>query len=440
MQTQMLAKKPEPSLDWANSPVNNNQKNKPTANEKNVRTIEYKKLLQIMLNNPDAITREEFIVLQSAIGYRRAVEIREDAKLRKKQKKLEQTGIAMKSISLEKSNFEIKKDSDTKYGTPELKYNDEKNPLQMKEDDGNAAASSSGMPHNLRSGLEKISGIDLSDVTVHQNSDKPQQVGALAYTQGSDIYIAPGQEKHLPHEGWHAVQQKRGKVVPTLQMKTGIFVNDAAGLEKEADVMGDKAIKEISLSSSAQIKKTSQNQSVHSERNVIQRITQEDAIKITKESIHTQEKTSDDEIKTSAFGERSNNIKKIQEVLMRMNYWTGSSSDKATGYFGDVTKESLVNFQIGYMKLQKKDLYNKRGEYVGCGPKTAQSLNRLYKFLNTSYVPEQAKNGTMLAGKNEDVNAAYTWQIQAGKYNGYVKEAQEMLKKLGYKLPKHGGR
>ena len=82
-------------------------------------------------------------------------------------------------------------------------------------------APGSGQPDNLRAGLEKLSGVELSDVKVHHNSHKPQQVGALAYTKGNDIHIAPGQEKYLPHEGWHAVQQKQGIVKPTLQMKAG---------------------------------------------------------------------------------------------------------------------------------------------------------------------------------------------------------------------------
>lgn len=27
------------------------------------------------------------------------------------------------------------------------------------------------------------------------------------------IYIAPGQEKYLPHEAWHVVQQKQERVI-----------------------------------------------------------------------------------------------------------------------------------------------------------------------------------------------------------------------------------
>ncbi len=100
-----------------------------------------------------------------------------------------------------------------------------------------------GMPGDLKSGMEHLSGLDLSDVKVHRNSSKPMALGAHAYAQGSDIHLASGQEKHLPHEAWHVVQQKQGRVKPSLQMKGNVQVNDDAGLEKEADVMGTAAAK-----------------------------------------------------------------------------------------------------------------------------------------------------------------------------------------------------
>ncbi len=98
-----------------------------------------------------------------------------------------------------------------------------------------------GMPDRLKTGLEGMSGMDLSGVRVHYNSAKPAEVGALAYTQGQDIHVGPGQERHLPHEGWHAVQQMEGRVKPTVQVG-GNPVNDDAGLEREADVMGVMAL------------------------------------------------------------------------------------------------------------------------------------------------------------------------------------------------------
>jgi hypothetical protein len=99
-----------------------------------------------------------------------------------------------------------------------------------------------GLPDNLKSGVENLSGYAMDDVKVHFNSAEPAQLGAHAYAQGTDIHVAPGQEKHLPHEAWHVAQQKQGRVKPTMQMKAGVSVNDDASLENEADAMGAKAL------------------------------------------------------------------------------------------------------------------------------------------------------------------------------------------------------
>lgn len=97
-----------------------------------------------------------------------------------------------------------------------------------------------GMPDNLKAGIEDLSGFSMDDVRVHYNSDKPAAVQALAYTQGTDIHVAPGQERHLPHEAWHVAQQMAGRVEPTTEVG-GLPVNDSAELEHEADVMGARA-------------------------------------------------------------------------------------------------------------------------------------------------------------------------------------------------------
>ncbi len=97
-----------------------------------------------------------------------------------------------------------------------------------------------GLPDNLKSGVEQLSGTDMSDVKVHYNSEKPAQLNALAYAQGNDIHVGPGQEQHLPHEAWHVAQQRQGRVSPTKTVN-GQPVNDNTSLEKEADVMGAKA-------------------------------------------------------------------------------------------------------------------------------------------------------------------------------------------------------
>lgn len=99
-----------------------------------------------------------------------------------------------------------------------------------------------GLPNDLKSGIEYLSGYSMDDVKVQRNSDKPAEMDALAYAQGSEIHLAPGQEKHLPHEAWHVIQQKQGRVTPTKQLKANVLVNNDSALEKEADEMGKKAM------------------------------------------------------------------------------------------------------------------------------------------------------------------------------------------------------
>ncbi len=136
-----------------------------------------------------------------------------------------------------------------KFATAQREGLEEEEPLQGKfatspvqREEEAPAPNRTGMPDNLKSGIENLSGHSLDDVQVHFNSSKPAQLNALAYAQGSDIHVAPGQEQHLPHEAWHVVQQKEGRVQPTLQMNGDVPVNDDAGLEHEADVMGAKAL------------------------------------------------------------------------------------------------------------------------------------------------------------------------------------------------------
>jgi len=100
-----------------------------------------------------------------------------------------------------------------------------------------AAAGGQQLPSNLRSGIESLSGMDMGGVRVHYGSTMPARLNALAYAQGSDIHLAKGQERHLPHEAWHVVQQTQARVQPTIKV-AGKDVNDDAGLECEADTLG----------------------------------------------------------------------------------------------------------------------------------------------------------------------------------------------------------
>lgn len=141
----------------------------------------------------------------------------------------------------------------------------ENNSAQRKEESEAAKPNNTGLPDNLKSGIESLSGMSMDHVKVHYNSPQPAQLNAHAYAQGSDIHIAPGQEQHLPHEAWHVVQQAQGRVKPTMQMKAGVPVNDDIGLEAEADRMG-----ELALNAGGAIQQKALNQIPASSGGVIQ--------------------------------------------------------------------------------------------------------------------------------------------------------------------------
>lgn len=113
-------------------------------------------------------------------------------------------------------------------------------PLQAKLETDREKENRTGLPDTLKAGIENLSGMTMDDVRVHYNSSKPSEVRALAYTQGADVYLGPDEEEHLPHEAWHVVQQKQGRVKPTLQAR-GAPINDDDGLEREADAKGAQA-------------------------------------------------------------------------------------------------------------------------------------------------------------------------------------------------------
>ena len=106
-------------------------------------------------------------------------------------------------------------------------------------------ANNTGLPDGLKFGMEQVSGYDLGHVKVNYNSPMRAAVQALAYAQGSDIHLGAGQERHLPHELGHVVQQMRGDVKVTKQF-VGVGINDDVGLERGADRLGERALQCIS--------------------------------------------------------------------------------------------------------------------------------------------------------------------------------------------------
>jgi hypothetical protein len=116
-------------------------------------------------------------------------------------------------------------------------------------DGATPAASGAGqpLPAYTLAQMEASFGADFSAVRVHEGAHAAA-VGALAYTQGTDIHFAPGQyqpdsragRELLGHELAHVVQQARGAVQATAQAR-GVELNDDPGLEREADELGERA-------------------------------------------------------------------------------------------------------------------------------------------------------------------------------------------------------
>ena len=99
---------------------------------------------------------------------------------------------------------------------------------------------SKGLPSELIEGFQATTGVDLSEVAVHYDSPKPQQVQAHAVADEEGIHLGAGQEGFLYEEAAHKVQQMQGKVQPTTTVN-GTPVNHAASMEEEAIRMGEAA-------------------------------------------------------------------------------------------------------------------------------------------------------------------------------------------------------
>jgi hypothetical protein len=62
-----------------------------------------------------------------------------------------------------------------------------------------------GLPDQLKSGVESLSGVSLDDVRVHSNSAEPAQLNTSASAQGAGTHTPPSQQEHVPHEAGHVV-------------------------------------------------------------------------------------------------------------------------------------------------------------------------------------------------------------------------------------------
>lgn len=88
-------------------------------------------------------------------------------------------------------------------------------------------------------------GADFSDVRIFEDSPAAAAIGARAYTQGSEIHLAPGEPglgsrsggELIAHELTHVLQQRAGRSQPNAATPVDMSPN----LEAEADALGGQA-------------------------------------------------------------------------------------------------------------------------------------------------------------------------------------------------------
>ncbi len=105
------------------------------------------------------------------------------------------------------------------------------------------------LPESFRAKMERAFRRDFSLVRIHRGPEAAA-IGALAFTRGPDIHIAPNRyhpasqqgESLLAHELTHVVQQGAGRVAaPSFSNRPPI--NADSGLEAEADQLGARAVR-----------------------------------------------------------------------------------------------------------------------------------------------------------------------------------------------------
>ena len=254
---------------------------------------------------------------------------------------------------------------------PVQRMNEDDEPLQGKFTDGQSATAKpaaeraaktnrTGLPDALKSGIESLSGMSMDAVKVHYNSDKPVQLNAHAYAQGTDIHLAPGQEKYLPHEAWHVVQQEQGRVKPTLQMQQGTLINDDRALEAEADAMGERAI-------AGAIRVNHQPWGAGAAANGTLAKAQSIPIqaKLVPNALNV---VGEDHVESKAL--RKNEKKFTKEVLQSSDYWTEDEfrlgAYKLSHFFTD-SREVADPFELRVLQslnFLKDELRNKKSTYL----------------------------------------------------------------------------
>lgn len=148
-------------------------------------------------------------------------------------------------------NTQLKQAKSFGHSISQMKSEQTAKPAKQNQSNQNSSSASRGsMPAPVRSKMENSFGTNFGDVSIHTDSPQAKSMGALAFTQGSNVHFAPGQynpqsssgQALLGHELTHVVQQRAGRVAVPHQSK-GAPINADPSLETEADNLGAKAAK-----------------------------------------------------------------------------------------------------------------------------------------------------------------------------------------------------
>jgi ribosomal protein S18 acetylase RimI-like enzyme len=109
-----------------------------------------------------------------------------------------------------------------------------------------ASGGGQAIPPDVRKKMESFFGASFGEVRIHVGPHA-SAIGALAFTQGTDIHFAPGQynpmtpqgQQILGHELAHVLQQRSGRV--RNPFGSGVAVVQDHALEAEADRLGHRA-------------------------------------------------------------------------------------------------------------------------------------------------------------------------------------------------------
>jgi outer membrane protein OmpA-like peptidoglycan-associated protein len=166
-----------------------------------------------------------------------------------------ESSLQLKTNPLQLSGIEGDDNLQMKKAPFQLKGEEEEESMQLRENSNvpsptRESSTQTKLPDPVQAKMESSFGTDFSNVSIHKDSSKAENLGAQAYAQGSEVHFAPGKydpssqsgQELIGHELTHVVQQRQGRVQPTTQRK-GASINDSSSLEQEADHLGLKAAK-----------------------------------------------------------------------------------------------------------------------------------------------------------------------------------------------------